>query len=67
MFTFYKVGGKGGLAKFETQTTLLAFQFSVHCISVKGKFFSKPYGNLIHLTQHWPKNLTKILILYLTG
>ena len=33
----------------------------------KGKFFSKPFGNLIHLTHHWPKNLTKILILHLTG
>ena len=34
---------------------------------IKGSVFSKTLGNKIYLTHHWPKNLTKILILYLIG
>ena len=36
-------------------------------ITLRGSFFSKTLGNVIYLNHHWPKNLTKVLILYLTS
>ena len=36
-------------------------------IASKVSCFSEPLENLIYLNHHWPKNLTKILIFYLTG
>ena len=51
----------------EQGALILPYKSMEHLHIDKGSLFSKTLGIVIHLTHHQPKNLTKILILYLTG